>query len=187
MLALAPRRIYPAHGPVIADGCAKIREYIAHRHAREGQILAALAQGDAEIATIVKRVYTDVPEVLHAAAAHSVAAHLGKLEREGRAPRRRGLGASMAELPPTLRSHDARRAAGELSAPTPASRGRRLVVGAERAPQVRICPLAPARRGERERPSLRPTRPGSARGSGFRAPRRPRRRERDPARCSLTT
>ncbi len=90
MLALAPRRIYPAHGPVIADGCAKIREYIAHRDAREGQILAALAQGDAEIATIVKRVYIDVPEVLHAAAAHSVAAHLGKLEREGRARRTGG-------------------------------------------------------------------------------------------------
>lgn len=90
MLALAPRRIYPAHGPVVEDGSAKIREYVAHRDARERQILAALAQGDAPIATIVKRVYTDVPEVLHAAAAHSVAAHLGKLEREGRVRRTGG-------------------------------------------------------------------------------------------------
>ena len=90
MLALAPRRIYPAHGPAVADGCAKIREYIAHRDAREEQILAALVRGDADIATIVKRVYTDVPEILHAAAAHSVAAHLGKLEREGRAHRTGG-------------------------------------------------------------------------------------------------
>jgi ribonuclease/clavin/mitogillin len=90
MLALAPRRIYPAHGPVVDDGCAKIRQYIEHRDAREAQILAALALGDAEIAMIVKRVYTDVPEVLHAAAAHSVAAHLGKLEREGRARRTGG-------------------------------------------------------------------------------------------------
>jgi hypothetical protein len=32
----------------------------------------------------VKRVYTDVPEVLHAAAALSVTSHLVKLEREGR-------------------------------------------------------------------------------------------------------
>jgi ribonuclease/clavin/mitogillin len=88
MLALAPGRIYPAHGPVIADGPAKLREYIAHRGAREQQIVAALRQGDADVATVVKRVYTDVPEVLHAAAAHSVAAHLRKLEREGRAARR---------------------------------------------------------------------------------------------------
>jgi glyoxylase-like metal-dependent hydrolase (beta-lactamase superfamily II) len=88
MLALAPGRIYPAHGPRIADAPAKLREYIAHRGAREAQILAALGQGEADVATIVKRVYTDVPEVLHAAAAHSVAAHLRKLEREGRAQRR---------------------------------------------------------------------------------------------------
>ena len=88
MLALAPRRIYPAHGPCIEDGVAKLREYIAHRGERERQILAALGQGDAPIATIVERVYVDVPQVLHAAAAHSVAAHLGKLEREGRARRR---------------------------------------------------------------------------------------------------
>jgi glyoxylase-like metal-dependent hydrolase (beta-lactamase superfamily II) len=88
MLALAPARIYPAHGPMIADAPAKLREYIAHRNARETQILAALAHGDADVKTIVKRVYTDVPEVLHAAAGHSVAAHLRKLEREGRAQRR---------------------------------------------------------------------------------------------------
>jgi ribonuclease/clavin/mitogillin len=88
MLALAPRRIFPAHGPLVPDGAAKLRAYIAHRHEREAQILAALAQGDAPIATVVARVYTDVPEALHAAAAHSVAAHLSKLEREGRTVRR---------------------------------------------------------------------------------------------------
>ena len=90
LLALAPARIYPAHGPVIPDGCAKLREYIAHRGERERQILVALGQGDAPIAAIVKRVYTDVPEVLHAAAAQSVASHLRKLEREGRARRTDG-------------------------------------------------------------------------------------------------
>jgi len=87
LLALAPGRIYPAHGPLITDGPAKLRDYIAHRNAREAQILAALGTGDADAKTIVKRVYTDVPEVLHAAAAHSVAAHLHKLEREGRVRR----------------------------------------------------------------------------------------------------
>lgn len=88
MLALAPARIYPAHGPRIDDGTGRIRAYQAHRGERERQILDALGRGDAAIATLVKRVYTDVPEALHAAAAHSVAAHLQKLEREGRARRR---------------------------------------------------------------------------------------------------
>ena len=42
LLGEAPQRIYPAHGPCIEDGVAKLREYIAHRLEREDQILAAL-------------------------------------------------------------------------------------------------------------------------------------------------
>jgi glyoxylase-like metal-dependent hydrolase (beta-lactamase superfamily II) len=84
LLALAPRRIYPAHGPVIADGVAKLREYIAHRHERERQILAALADGPARVREIVKVVYAAYPEALHAAAAQSTAQHLRKLQRDGR-------------------------------------------------------------------------------------------------------
>jgi ribonuclease/clavin/mitogillin len=84
LLALAPRRIYPAHGPVIEDGVAKLREYVAHRHERERQILAALADGPARVREIVKVVYAAYPEALHAAAAQSTAQHLRKLQREGR-------------------------------------------------------------------------------------------------------
>ena len=88
LLAGAPRRIYPAHGPCIEDGVAKLREYIAHREQREGQIVAALrAIGPALVPELVKRIYVDVPTVLHTAAAQSVASHLLKLEREGRARR----------------------------------------------------------------------------------------------------
>ena len=85
LLALAPRRIYPAHGPVIEDGVAKLREYIAHRHERERQILAALERGPKGVMEIVKIVYAAYPEALHAAAAQSTSQHLRKLEREGRA------------------------------------------------------------------------------------------------------
>jgi len=85
LLALAPRRIYPAHGPVIEDGVAKLREYIAHRHDRERQIVAALERGPSGVREIVKIVYAAYPEALHAAAAQSTAQHLRKLEREGRA------------------------------------------------------------------------------------------------------
>ena len=84
LLALAPRRIYPAHGPVIEDGVAKLREYIAHRHDRERQILAALEAGPASVMQIVKIVYAAYPEALHPAAAQSTSQHLRKLAREGR-------------------------------------------------------------------------------------------------------
>ena len=66
---------------------ATLREYLAHRRLREEQILAGLAAGPARVAELVERIYTDVPRVLHPAAAHSVAAHLRKLEREGRVRR----------------------------------------------------------------------------------------------------
>lgn len=85
LLALAPRRIYPAHGPLIEDGVAKLREYIAHRHERERQILAALEGGPKRVMEVVKIIYAAYPEALHAAAAQSTTQHLRKLEREGRA------------------------------------------------------------------------------------------------------
>ena len=87
LLAEAPRPIYPAHGPRIADGVAKLREYIDHRRERESQIVSALESGAERVPDIVRKVYTDVPEVLHAAAGQSVTSHLLKLEGEGRATR----------------------------------------------------------------------------------------------------
>ncbi len=83
-----PRRIYPAHGPLIPDGEARLTEYLEHRGERERQILTALRAGPARVPEIVARVYVDVPKVLHGAAAHSVTAHLRKLEHEGRVERR---------------------------------------------------------------------------------------------------
>jgi glyoxylase-like metal-dependent hydrolase (beta-lactamase superfamily II) len=87
LLAQSPRAIYPAHGPRIADGEAKIREYIAHRYEREAQILATLAQGIERIPEMVRSIYAGYPESLYPAAAMSVASHLRKLEREGRVVR----------------------------------------------------------------------------------------------------
>jgi len=85
LLALRPGAIYPAHGPRIADGVAKLREYLEHRREREAQVLAVLAEGPARIPEIVRRVYAAYPEALHAAAAQSVGAQLLKLAEEGRA------------------------------------------------------------------------------------------------------
>jgi glyoxylase-like metal-dependent hydrolase (beta-lactamase superfamily II) len=90
MLAEAPGRIYPAHGPRIEDGPGKIREYIAHRRAREAEILAQLGAAPRSVAEIVAKVYAAYPVSLHAAAAQSTGQHLRKLEREGRARREGG-------------------------------------------------------------------------------------------------
>lgn len=85
LLELDVETIYPAHGPVIRNPDAKIREYIAHRELRERQVLDALAHNRGlEVMTIVKQIYFDVPEYLHPAAASSVRSHLKKLRKEGR-------------------------------------------------------------------------------------------------------
>jgi glyoxylase-like metal-dependent hydrolase (beta-lactamase superfamily II) len=87
LLEQRPTAIYPAHGPHVADGTAKIREYIAHREERDLQIVAAMREGATRIPDIVKIVYAAYPESLHAAAGHSVCCHLLKLEDEGFASR----------------------------------------------------------------------------------------------------
>ena len=87
LLSETPTAIYPAHGPKIPDGVAKIREYIDHRNAREAEILDALRAGNDRISDIVSRVYAAYPKALHGAARMSVCSHLLKLEREGRVGR----------------------------------------------------------------------------------------------------
>ncbi len=76
--------IYPAHGPAIRNPREKVESYLAHRALRERQILQGLRVGIRTVPELVKRIYTDVPEFLHGAAAMSVNAHLRKLEREER-------------------------------------------------------------------------------------------------------
>ncbi|KAK4549042.1 hypothetical protein LTR36_007498 [Oleoguttula mirabilis] len=91
-------RAYPGHGAVIAEGKAKITEYISHRKEREDQILGAIKQPSAAATVdgegegwssmgIVKVVYKDYPENLHGPAERGVVQVLKKLEGEGRVRR----------------------------------------------------------------------------------------------------
>jgi glyoxylase-like metal-dependent hydrolase (beta-lactamase superfamily II) len=82
---LAPRRLLPGHGPIVDDPIALIDEYLAHRAAREQQILKAMLEGARTVDEIVRRVYPALPASLSDAAADSVRAHLAKLRDEGRA------------------------------------------------------------------------------------------------------
>jgi glyoxylase-like metal-dependent hydrolase (beta-lactamase superfamily II) len=87
VLALAPARLLPGHGPVIDEPAVLLRGYLEHRREREAQVVAALRAGDTTTAAIVARVYTGLESSLVPLARESVAAHLIKLEREGRARR----------------------------------------------------------------------------------------------------
>lgn len=76
--------LWPTHGPPIREPEPFIDAYIAHRRAREAQILDALAGGFTRIREMVPVLYKDVDPRLHPAAAHSVLAHMIQLVREGR-------------------------------------------------------------------------------------------------------
>jgi glyoxylase-like metal-dependent hydrolase (beta-lactamase superfamily II)/8-oxo-dGTP pyrophosphatase MutT (NUDIX family) len=82
--ALAPRTVYPAHGPPAPAGAQKIEEYVAHRLARETKVVAALAS-PGTLEEVTARAYDDTPEFLHPVAARSCLASLRKLVSEGRA------------------------------------------------------------------------------------------------------
>jgi glyoxylase-like metal-dependent hydrolase (beta-lactamase superfamily II) len=87
LLARPAAMLLPAHGPPIADGHAKLREYLAHRTMREDRTLAALAKhpAGARVDALVSDVYADTPRVLWPLAVRSLLAHLHKLTREGHA------------------------------------------------------------------------------------------------------
>lgn len=78
--------LYPAHGPAIPDGVAKLEEYLAHRAWREAKVLEAVASfgRPAPLDELVPRAYDDVASFVLPIAERSTLAILDKLEREGR-------------------------------------------------------------------------------------------------------
>ena len=83
ILALAPARALPAHGPAIDDPAALITQYLDHRHQREIQVLTALEAGLTSIDEITARIYSGLTSEVAALARESVLAHLQKLEHDG--------------------------------------------------------------------------------------------------------
>ena len=76
--------LVPCHGPQIDEVDPFIDAYRAHRHARERQIEAQLAEGRTRIRDMVPVMYAAVDSRLHPAAAHSVLAHLIHMIGDGR-------------------------------------------------------------------------------------------------------
>lgn len=85
LLARPAATLLPAHGPAIADGPAKLREYLAHRRMREDRVLGSLGDTPRTLAELVAVAYADTPRMLWPLAERSLRAHLDKLVNEGRA------------------------------------------------------------------------------------------------------
>jgi acetylornithine deacetylase/succinyl-diaminopimelate desuccinylase-like protein/glyoxylase-like metal-dependent hydrolase (beta-lactamase superfamily II) len=114
--ALAPRRLLPAHGPIIEDPHAVLTAYLNHRREREHEVVAALQAGRETVQTIAESIYHGLSPALVAAAHENVRAHLEKLQTEGRATeddgrwsgRSRRIGASRTESPTSRTRGDIR-------------------------------------------------------------------------------
>lgn len=85
--ALPVGALYPAHGPTLPDGPAKLREYLQHRAMREAKILGAIPARGATLEEIVAKGYDDVAAFVHPIAERSTVAILEKLLAEGRVQR----------------------------------------------------------------------------------------------------
>jgi glyoxylase-like metal-dependent hydrolase (beta-lactamase superfamily II) len=85
LLELEIAVLAPGHGYLIHDPHAEAERLIGHRLRRENKVRQALleAGGSAPLATLLPRVYNDVPDALHPIAAKSLQAHLDKLVEDG--------------------------------------------------------------------------------------------------------
>lgn len=77
---LNPRRLLPAHGPIVDQPAKLIDEYLAHRAQREQQVKEALAAGCQTPEEIVARIYPELSPKLLDAARETVVAHLNHLK-----------------------------------------------------------------------------------------------------------
>lgn len=78
--------ILPGHGPVVTEPIAKLDEYREHRLERERRLVEALGDGRRTVEDLLDAAWSEVPEGLRPAAAVTLAAHLDKLQDEGRLP-----------------------------------------------------------------------------------------------------
>jgi glyoxylase-like metal-dependent hydrolase (beta-lactamase superfamily II) len=75
---------FPTHGPPRMEPKALVRALLAHRHMREGAILARLKSGPKSLPELVATIYADVDPRLHAAAGQTTLAHLQHLIAQGK-------------------------------------------------------------------------------------------------------
>jgi glyoxylase-like metal-dependent hydrolase (beta-lactamase superfamily II) len=75
--------LWPTHGPPVLEVAPFIDAYIAHRRAREAQVVKAVGEGHGRIKDMVPVLYAEVDKRLWPAAARSVLGHMIDLVRRG--------------------------------------------------------------------------------------------------------
>ena len=81
--ALEPRRLLPAHGPIVDDPGRLLTGYLEHRRRRERQVIEALRAGHSGVPAIAESIYDGLEPALLPAARENVRAHLEKLKADG--------------------------------------------------------------------------------------------------------
>ncbi len=76
----------PGHGPAVWDPQGKLSEYVEHRLERERALIAALSGGARAVSEMLDAAWPDVDRRMRPLASVTLAAHLEKLEQEGRLP-----------------------------------------------------------------------------------------------------
>lgn len=85
--ALGATLALPAHGDPIDEPSKLFRHYIAHRRMRENKVLSAVREHPGTLEGLVPHAYDDAPVAIWPFARLSLAAHLEKLEKDGRVER----------------------------------------------------------------------------------------------------
>lgn len=86
LIALSPRSLVPAHGPLLVDAVARLEQQLQHRLARGRKVHDAVVQGAHDVEAIVAAVYgPDTPPEMFPFAARSVHAIMEQLVEQGRA------------------------------------------------------------------------------------------------------
>jgi len=77
------RVFYPGHGAPVADPAARLDWLIAHRRAREAEIITLLTRAPAAAPALARTIYAETPAALLGAATRNVLAHLIDLYGRG--------------------------------------------------------------------------------------------------------
>ncbi len=80
---LSPKRIAPAHGPVLDDATGVLSFYMAHRRARESKVLQSLSQQWQPADALLPMAYADVSRLQWPFALRSLQSHLLHLAQLG--------------------------------------------------------------------------------------------------------
>ncbi len=80
LIALKPKVVIPAHGPINNDPITLLKTYIAHRLDRERQVQECVDRGLTTPQQIVEVVYASTPKNLWPAAMSNIALHLRRIK-----------------------------------------------------------------------------------------------------------